>query len=67
MHCVESDQIRSDFWFVFSRIRTEYGEIRSLKAGKYGPEITRYLGTFHAVMVYCIICGHRIYQKAFLN
>ena len=26
-HCVESVQIRSFFWSVFSRIRTEYGEI----------------------------------------
>ena len=25
-HCVKSVQIRSDFWSVFSRIRTEYGE-----------------------------------------
>ena len=27
-HCLESVQIRSFFWSVFSRIRTEYGEIR---------------------------------------
>ena len=26
-HCVKSVQIRSFFWSVFSRIRTEYGEI----------------------------------------
>ena len=26
-HCVKSIQIRSFFWSVFSRIRTEYGEI----------------------------------------
>ena len=26
-HCVQSVKIRSFFWFVFSRIRTEYGEI----------------------------------------
>ena len=26
-HCVESVQIRSFFWSVFSRILTEYGEI----------------------------------------
>ena len=36
-HYVESVQVRSDFWSVFSRIRTEYG-----------PEITLYLDTFHA-------------------
>ena len=29
-HCVRSVQIRSLFWSVFSRIRTEYGEIRSI-------------------------------------
>ena len=34
------------FWSVFSRIRTEYGEIRSISvfspnAGKYGPEKLR--------------------------
>ena len=29
-HCVKSVQIQSFFWFVFSRIRTEYGEIRSI-------------------------------------
>ena len=37
-HCVKSDQIRSYFGSVFSCIRTEYG-----------PEITPYLDTFHAV------------------
>ena len=30
-HCVKSVQIRSFFWSVFSRIRTEYGEIRSMR------------------------------------
>ena len=29
-HCVKSVQIGSFFWSVFSRIRTEYGEIRSI-------------------------------------
>ena len=29
-HCVKSVQIRSFFWSVFSRIRTEYREIRSI-------------------------------------
>ena len=28
-YCVRSIQIRSNFWSVFSRIRTEYGEIHS--------------------------------------
>ena len=39
-HCVKSVQIRSCFWSVFSP-----------NAGKYGPEITPYLDTFHAVSV----------------
>ena len=40
-------------YFVFSRIRTEYGEISvfSPNAGKYGPEITSCLDTFHVVLV----------------
>ena len=55
MHCVKSVQIQSYFWSAFSRIRTEYGEISyfslfSPNAGKYGPEITLYLDTFHAVI-----------------
>ena len=29
-HCVKTVQIRSIFWSVFSRIRTKYGEIRSI-------------------------------------
>ena len=48
---MKSVQIRSYFWSVFSRIRTEYGEIFSPNSGKYGPEITPYLATFHAVYV----------------
>ena len=28
-HCVKSAQIRSFFWFVFSCIRTEYGDLQS--------------------------------------
>ena len=51
-HYAKSVQIRSYFWSVFSCIRTEYGEIRSRlspNTGKYGPEITPYLDTFHAV------------------
>ena len=32
MHCVKSAQIQSFFWSVFSRIRTEYREIRSISS-----------------------------------
>ena len=28
-HCVKNVQVRSFFWFVFSRIQTEYGDLRS--------------------------------------
>ena len=47
---VRSVQIRSNFWSVFSRIWTEY--VFSPNTGKYGPEITPYLDTFHAVLIY---------------
>ena len=29
-HCMKSVQIRRFFWYIFSHIRTEYGEIRSI-------------------------------------
>ena len=32
LYCVKSVQIRSYFWSVFPRIRTEYGEIRSISS-----------------------------------
>ena len=58
LQCVKSVQIPSYFWSVFSCIRTEYGNLReyfwsvfSPNTGKYGPEITVYLDTFHAVLV----------------
>ena len=56
-HCVKSVQIRSYFWSLFFCIRTKYGEIRpyfpvfGLNTGKYGPEITPYLDTFHAANI----------------
>ena len=48
---VKSVQIRSFFWFVFSRIRTRYLPVFSRNTGKYGPEKTPYLNTFHTVDV----------------
>ena len=51
-HCVKSVQIRSFFWSVFFFIRTElrrFIPVFSPNTGKYGPEITPYLDTFHAV------------------
>ena len=53
VHCAKSVQIRSNFLFVFSRIRTECGAYLSVfspNTGNYGPEITPYLDTFHAVV-----------------
>ena len=44
IHCVERVQIWSYFWFVFSCIQTEYGDL----LGK--SEITPYLDIFHAVI-----------------
>ena len=55
-HCVKSVQIRRFFWSVFSRIRTEYGEIRrSLRiqpeCGKIRTRKTSVFGldTFHSL------------------
>ena len=48
--CVKSVQIQSLFWSVFSCIWTEF----SPNTGKYGPEKTPYLDTFHVVTLYFI-------------
>ena len=55
--CVKSFQIRSVFWFVFSP-----------NAGKYGPEKTLYLDTFHAVQFLIInFCtSSHIHDREFL-
>ena len=52
IHCMKCVQIWSFFWSVFSRIRTEYGNLlrKSLNGGKYGSEKTPYLDTFQAVI-----------------
>ena len=36
IHCVQGVQIRSFFWSVFSRIRTECGKIRARKNSAFG-------------------------------
>ena len=58
LHCVESVQIRSYFWSVFSCIRTgNFSCIFSVNLriqsnrGKNGPEIPN-LDTFHAVSIF---------------
>ena len=44
-------QVRSFFWSIFSRIRTEYGDLLRPNTGKYGPEKTPSLDTFPVVLV----------------
>ena len=56
-HCVKSIQVRSFFWSVFSRIRTEYGEILvslciQSECGEIRTRKNSYLDTFHAVSSY---------------
>ena len=49
--CVKSFQIQDFSWSVFSRIWTQYFVSLRIQSncGKYGPEKTSYLDTFHAV------------------
>ena len=44
LHCVKSVQIRSYFWSVIP--------VFTPNTEKYGPEITPYLDSFHAVLVF---------------
>ena len=52
---MESVQMRSFFWSVFSRIWTKYRDLWS----KYGPEKTPYLDTFYTVS--------KVYKKMLKN
>ena len=45
-HCVKSAQI-------YAVISGPYFPVFGLNTGKYGPEITSYLNTFHAVSNLC--------------
>ena len=51
-HCVKSVQIRSSFWSVYSRIRTESFNLR-IQFGyrKIRTRKNSYLDTFHAVVI----------------
>ena len=51
-HCVKSVQIRSYFWSVFNP-----------NTGKYGPEITPYLDTFHAVSIDCFLFDKDLHHE----
>ena len=63
-HCMKGVQIRSFFWSVFSAfgLNTErYGVSLRIQSntGKYEPEKTPYLDTFHAVsIIQVFICRH---------
>ena len=53
-HCVKSVRIRSFFWSVFSRIRTEYGDLRvhlriQSECGKIRTRKSPNTDTFYAV------------------
>ena len=65
---MKSVQIRSFFYSVFSCIRrdTPYLSVFSPNVGKYGPEKTPYLDTFHTVKVWQLSTG-RIIAKSFLS
>ena len=55
-----SVQIRSYLWSIFS--------VFGLNTKKYGPEITPYLDTFHAVKVICMRvdeCINKVNDKCF--
>ena len=49
VHCVKCVQIRSFFWSIFSRNRTEYGEIRSTYTWKGVKE------TFLTISFFCVM------------
>ena len=52
VHRMKSVRIRSFFWSIFSRIQrdTKYLSVFSPNAGKYRPEKSPYLDTFHTVV-----------------
>ena len=64
---MNSVQIRSFFWSVFSRILTEYLSLFSPNAGKYEPEKTSYLDTFHAVCFWMFVNKHLIYLGCLIS
>ena len=45
------DGVISGPYFLIFGVNTEIYEVFSLNTGKYGPEITPYLDTFHTVMI----------------
>ena len=57
INSIKSVQIGSFFWSVFSRIRTEYGDLRTRSPYSVrmrentDQKLSRYLDTFHAVSI----------------
>ena len=70
---MKSGQIWRFFWSVFSDIWTEYGDLRSEisvfnpNAGKYGPEKSPYLDSFHAVGIVEKIFMERSFDKGTID
>ena len=71
LHCVKSVQIQSYFWSVFSRIRTEYGEILRISPysvqmpGEYGKIRTRNNSVFGHFS--CSVTVTRLLIKVWVN
>ena len=56
-HCLKSVQTRRFFWSVFSRIRTEYGEIRiQSKCGKIQIRKNSVFGHFSRSVCFKLLC-----------
>ena len=57
LYYVKSVQIWNLLWSVFSCIRSKCGDfsVFSPNTGKYGPEKTPYLDTFHAVLFFILL------------
>ena len=63
LYCVKSFQIRSFFWSVFSRIRTEYREnlLIQSECGKIRTKKTPYLDSFYALLYTTLSCKSTCY------
>ena len=70
---MKSVQIWRFFWSVFSDIWTEYADLRSEisvfnpNAGKYGPEKSPYLDSFHAMGIVEKIFMERSFDKGTID
>ena len=61
-HCVKSVEIRGFFWSLFSRIRTEYGEIQSISLYSVrmrentDQKMLRLWTHFTECTIFCLVC-----------